>query len=125
MTDLLIKPLRAYEDRGIIRDVDDEPYSAPVWLAKELSQLKLCRILNEEGSDQTSEMKLAKKGQRWIIVDGDGAQLGDFIGKLPEAEAELAKLLAVTPPSSAVTPAPAVVDVPNTVGQPNEPPPQE
>ncbi|KTB97797.1 hypothetical protein [Pseudomonas sp. ICMP 10191] len=47
MSDVLIKPLRAYEDRGIIRDTDNEPYAAPVWLAKELEQLKLCKIVGE------------------------------------------------------------------------------
>lgn len=104
MSDLLIKPLRAYEDRGTIRDVDHEPYPAPQWLAKELEQLKLCEIVSEVASDQASEMKLAKKGQRWIVVDANGEQVGDFIGKREEAEAELAKLLAA---------------------EPNEPPPQE
>lgn len=102
MTDPLIKPLRAYEDRGIIRDVDHEPYAAPVWLAKELEQLKLCKIVSEGGSDLPVAMTLAKKGQRWIIVDARGAQVGDFIGKRDEAEAELAKL-AESPASTSST----------------------
>lgn len=101
MSDLMIKPLRAYEDRGIIRDVDHEPYAAPVWLAKELEQLKLCKIVSEGGSDQPAAMTLAKKGQRWIIVDAHGSQVGDFIGKREEAEAELAKLVESPAPTSA------------------------
>jgi len=103
MADMLIKPLRAYEDRGTIRDVDNEPYAAPVWLAKELEQLKLCKIVGEVGgtgvstpdsANATSALKIVKKGQRWIIADVYGAQVGDFTGKREEAEAELAKLLA-------------------------------
>lgn len=103
MPDMLIKPLRAYEDRGTIRDVDNEPYAAPVWLAKELEQLKLCKIVGDvdgpgvslpDSLTVTSALKIAKKGQRWIIADAHGAQVGDFIGKREEAEAELAKLLA-------------------------------
>lgn len=101
MSDLLIKPLRAYEDRGTIRDVDHEPYPAPQWLAKELEQLKLCEIVSEVASDQASEMKLAKKGQRWIVVDAAGDQVGDFIGKREEAEAELVKLSESIRPESA------------------------
>ncbi|TDV60131.1 hypothetical protein [Pseudomonas sp. LP_7_YM] len=104
MSELLIKPLRAYEDRGIIRDVENEPYAAPIWLAKELEQLKLCKIVGEavdgkqgkDPSDATLTLKVQKKGQRWIIVDGQGTQVGDFIGKQEEAESELAKLLAST-----------------------------
>lgn len=109
MPDVLIKPLRAYEDRGTIRDVDNEPYAAPVWLAKELEQLKLCQIVGEGGvsamdqpakSDPAFVLKIAKKGQRWIVADAQGAQVGDFVGKRDEAEAELAKLMAAVNASS-------------------------
>ncbi|MFA0920438.1 hypothetical protein ALP73_00337 [Pseudomonas coronafaciens pv. garcae] len=114
MSDLLIKPLRAYEDRGSIRDTDNEPYAAPVWLAKELEQLKLCKIVGEVGDALTSNfsersaLTVAKKGQRWIIVDAEGAQVGDFIGKKEEAESELAKLLTSATPDPAGTPEPDV-----------------
>jgi hypothetical protein len=70
MSDLLIKPLRSYEDRGTIRNIDNEPYAAPVWLAKELEQLKLCEIVGEvDGEKNKSEgagqgYKLQKKGQK-------------------------------------------------------------
>lgn len=132
MPDLLIKPLRAYEDRGTIRDVDNEPYAAPVWLAKELEQLKLCKIVGEVGSDKqpaaitsapgnsasilsaplsvppgpdaSAALRLDKKGQRWIIVDAQGVRVDDFIGKREEAEAELAKRLAALSPAAADTP---------------------
>ncbi|WP_116895149.1 hypothetical protein [Pseudomonas syringae] len=110
MSELLIKPLRAYEDRGIIRDTDNEPYAAPVWLAKELEQLKLCKIVGEAGaaltndSSDRSALTIAKKGQRWIVVDAEGAQVGDFIGKKEEAESELAKLLTSTTPDPAGNP---------------------
>lgn len=155
MSDLLIKPLRAYEDRGTIRDVDNEPYAAPVWLAKELEQLKLCEIVGEvggekkapgpstplgvpPGSEDSAALRLEKKGQRWIIVDAQGARVGDFIGKREEAEAELAKRLAAlspaadtppadTPPLAAGEQPPAdqpPADQPSA-GQPNDNPPQE
>ncbi|MEX6663163.1 hypothetical protein [Pseudomonas sp. W2-17] len=113
MPDVLIKPLRAYEDRGTIRDFDNEPYAAPVWLAKELEQLKLCQIVSEEGAealdlpakaDTTLALKIAKKGQRWIVADAQGAQVGDFIGKRDEAETELAKLVAAAQSDSADVP---------------------
>jgi hypothetical protein len=87
MSDLLIKPLRSYEDRGTIRNIDNEPYAAPVWLAKELEQLKLCEIVGEvDGEKNKSEgagqgYKLQKKGQKWVVVDNEGAQVGNFIGK--------------------------------------------
>ncbi|WP_295460498.1 hypothetical protein [uncultured Pseudomonas sp.] len=156
MSDLLIKPLRAYEDRGTIRDVDHEPYAAPVWLAKELEQLKLCEIVGEVGGQKKAPgpttapdvppdsvglapLRLEKKGQRWIIVDAQGARVGDFIGKREEAEAELAKQLAALssaaadiPPAD--TPPPAAGDQPPAdqppadqppAGQPNDNPPQE
>ncbi|RXT61653.1 hypothetical protein [Pseudomonas syringae] len=112
MSDVLIKPLRAYEDRGIIRDTDNEPYAAPVWLAKELEQLKLCKIVGEAGAALTNDssdhsaLTIAKKGQRWIVVDAEGAQVGDFIGKKEEAESELAKLLTATTPDPAGNPEP-------------------
>lgn len=167
MSDLLIKPLRAYEDRGTIRDVDNEPYAAPVWLAKELEQLKLCKIVGEVGGekqpaasatapdssastlstplsvppgpDASAALRLEKKGQRWIIVDAQGARVGDFIGKQEQAEAELAKqLAALSPPSAdtppADTPPPAAGDQPPAdqppadqppAGQLNDNPPQE
>lgn len=135
MSDLLIKPLRAYEDRGTIRDVDHEPYAAPVWLAKELEQLKLCEIVGEVddekeektlGSCAVPGLKIQKKGQKWIVVDAEGKQVGDFIGKRDEAEAELAKRLAVLSPAAGDQP-PAdqpPADQPPT-GQPNDNPPQE
>ena len=167
MSDQLIKPLRAYEDRGKIRDTDDEPYAAPLWLAKELEQLKLCKIVGEvgrekqpdastpapgssastlstplgvpPGPDASAALRLEKKGQRWIIVDAQGARVDDFIGKREEAEAELAKRLAVLSPAAADTP--PADDVPPAVGdqppadqppadqppadQPNDNPPQE
>jgi hypothetical protein len=113
MPDVLIKPLRAYEDRGTIRDVDNEPYAAPVWLAKELEQLKLCQIVGEGGvlamdqpakSDPAFALKIVKKGQRWIVADAQGAQVGDFIGKRDEAETELAKLLAAANSASVAVP---------------------
>lgn len=148
MTELLIKPLRAYEDRGTIRDVDHEPYAAPVWLAKELEQLKLCEIVGEvggegqgksPGSNSAPGLKVQKKGQKWIVVDAAGAQVGDFIGKREEAEAELAKRLAATDPAAADTPPagdapPAAGDQPPAdqppadqppAGQLNDNPPQE
>lgn len=137
MSDQLIKPLRAYEDRGRIRDTDDEPYAAPLWLAKELEQLKLCKIVGEVGSDKqpaastsapgnsasilsaplsvppgpdaSAALRLDKKGQRWIIVDAQGVRVDDFIGKREEAEAELAKRLAALSPAAADNP-PAVGD---------------
>jgi hypothetical protein len=113
MPDVLIKPLRAYEDRGTIRDVDNEPYAAPVWLAKELEQLKLCQIVSEGGasvmdvpakSSPIFALTVAKKGQRWIVADAQGAQVGDFIGKRDEAEAELAKLAEAAQSASAAAP---------------------
>lgn len=113
MPDVLIKPLRAYEDRGTIRDVDNEPYEAPVWLAKELEHLKLCQIVSEGGAsvmdlpatpDPTFALKIAKKGQRWIVADALGAQVGDVIGKRDEAETELAKLVAAAQSASADVP---------------------
>ncbi|WP_273861928.1 hypothetical protein [Pseudomonas sp. LA5] len=166
MSDLLIKPLRAYEDRGTIRDVDNEPYAAPVWLAKELEQLKLCEIVGEVGGekkpaastsapgnsastlttplsvppgpDASAALRLEKKGQRWIIVDAQGARVDDFIGKREEAEAELAKRLATLSPAADTPPAD---DAPSAAGdqlpadqppadqppadQPNDNPPQE
>ncbi len=129
MSDVLIKPLRAYEDRGTIRDTDNEPYAAPVWLAKELEQLKLCKIVGEVGaaltsnSSERSVLTIAKKGQRWIVVDAEGAQVGDFIGKKEEAESELAKLLTATTPDTAGNPE---ADVPSE-GPPaqGENPPQQ
>jgi hypothetical protein len=120
MPDVLIKPLRAYEDRGSIRDVDNEPYAAPVWLAKELEQLKLCQIVSEEGaaaldlppkSNPTFALKIAKKGQRWIIADAQGTQVGDFIGKRDEAENELAKLAEAAQSAFATAP-PAPIALP-------------
>lgn len=154
MTDLLIKPLRAYEDRGTIRDVDHEPYAAPVWLAKELEQLSLCKIVGEvdapdgalnqalaqaSGSSSTAAptstsgaaLQLQKKGQRWIIVDATGSRVGNFIGKQQEAEAELAKLLALpaepvvddSPPAPA--PAPVAVPPAPTTEQPAETPAEQ
>ncbi|KPW89919.1 MULTISPECIES: hypothetical protein [Pseudomonas syringae group] len=114
MSDVLIKPLRAYEDRGTIRDTDNEPYAAPVWLAKELEQLKLCKIVGEAGaaltnnSSDRSALTIAKKGQRWIVVDAEGAHVGDFIGKKEEAESELAKLLTSTTPDPASNSGPNV-----------------
>lgn len=167
MPDLLIKPLRAYEDRGTIRDVDNEPYAAPVWLAKELEQLKLCKIVGEAGDEKkpaastpapgssastlstplsvppgpedSAALRLEKKGQRWIIVDAQGARVDDFIGKREEAEAELAKRLAALSPAAADTPPaddapPAAGDQPPAdqppadqpaADQPNDNPPQE
>lgn len=160
MSDQLIKPLRAYEDRGKIRDTDDEPYAAPMWLAKELEQLKLCKIVGEVGIDKqpaastsapgnsasilstplsvppgpdaSAALRLDKKGQRWIIVDAQGARVGDFIGKREEAEAELAKQLAALSPAAADTPpaeTPPPADQPPAdqppAGQPNDNPPQE
>lgn len=147
MSDLLIKPLRAYEDRGTIRDVDHEPYAAPVWLAKELEQLKLCEIVGEVDGEKKEEslgsaaapsLKVQKKGQKWIIVDAEGAQVGDFIGKREEAEAELAKRLAELSPAAdappADTPPPADGNQPPAdqppadqppAGQLNDNPPQE
>lgn len=110
MSDVLIKPLRAYEDRGTIRDVDDEPYAAPIWLAKELEQLKLCTIVDDSSitpsssGNASSGLKLAKKGQRWIVVDAQGAQVSDFAGKQDEAEMELAKILASSQTNSAPEP---------------------
>lgn len=104
MSDVLIKPLRAYEDRGTIRDVDNEPYAAPIWLAKELEQLKLCTIVGDSSvtpnssGEASSALKLAKKGPRWIVVDAQGAQVGDFAGKRDEAEMELARILAASQP---------------------------
>lgn len=123
MSDLLIKPLRAYEDRGIIRDVDNEPYAAPVWLAKELQQLKLCEIVGGVGDEKGKAagdakelgFKLQKKGQKWIIVDAEAAQVGEFIGRREEAEIELAKLLAANPPATAV---PSTADSPPTAVEP-------
>jgi hypothetical protein len=123
MSDLLIKPLRAYEDRGIIRDADNEPYAAPVWLAKELQQLKLCEIVGEVGGEkggaaadgQAAVFKLQKKGQKWIIVDAEAAQVGEFIGRREEAEIELAKLLAANPPATAVS---STADSPPTAVEP-------
>lgn len=123
MSDLLIKPLRAYEDRGIIRDADNEPYAAPVWLAKELQQLKLCEIVGEVGVEKGKAagdgkelgFKLQKKGQKWIIVDAAAAQVGEFIGRREEAEVELAKLLAANPPATSV---PSTVDSPPTAVEP-------
>jgi len=123
MSDLLIKPLRAYEDRGIIRDVDNEPYAAPVWLAKELQQLKLCEIVGGVGDEKGKAagdgkelgFKLQKKGQKWIIVDAAAAQVGEFIGRREEAEVELAKLLAANPPATSV---PSAVDSPPTAVEP-------
>ncbi|QNR42546.1 hypothetical protein [Pseudomonas syringae] len=138
MSDVLIKPLRAYEDRGIIRDTDNEPYAAPVWLAKELEQLKLCNIVGEAGAALTSDssdhsaLTIAKKGQRWIVVDAEGAQVGDFIGKKEEAESELAKLSAPTTPDPVVNPEPdAPIEGPPVQGDNSIPgteqhqPPQE
>lgn len=167
MSDQLIKPLRAYEDRGKIRDTDDEPYAAPMWLAKELEQLKLCEIVGEVGGDKkpaaitsaqvnaasilstplsvppgpdaSAALRLEKKGQRWIIVDAQGARVDDFIGKREEAEAELAKRLAALSPTAADTPPaddapPAAGDQPPAdqppadqpaADQPNDNPPQE
>jgi|GEM_PF-2405027 len=165
MPDLLIKPLRAYEDRGTIRDVDNEPYAAPVWLAKELEQLKLCEIVGEVGGDKkpaaitsaqvnaasilstplsvppgpdaSAALRLEKKGQRWIIVDAQGARVDDFIGKREEAEAERAKRLAALSPAAADTPPadiPPPADLPPAdqppadqppADQPNDNPPQE
>lgn len=166
MSDLLIKPLRAYEDRGTIRDVDNEPYAAPVWLAKELEQLKLCKIVGEVGGekqpvasapapsssastlstplsvppgpDASAALRLEKKGQRWIIVDAQGARVDDFIGKREEAEAELAMRLAALSPAADIPPAgdapPAAGDQPPAdqppadqppADQPNDNPPQE
>lgn len=165
MSDQLIKPLRAYEDRGKIRDTDDEPYAAPLWLAKELEQLKLCKIVvgGEKkpadsapapgsyasilstplsvppGPDASAALRLEKKGQRWIIVDAQGARVDDFIGKREEAEAELAKRLAALSPAAADTPPaddapPAASDQPPAdqppadqppADQPNDNPPQE
>ncbi|GFZ70571.1 Uncharacterized protein ALO70_04454 [Pseudomonas amygdali pv. eriobotryae] len=131
MSDVLIKPLRAYEDRGIIRDTDNEPYAAPVWLAKELEQLKLCKIVGEAGaaltknSSDRSALTIAKKGQRWIIVDAEGAQVGDFIGKKEEAESELAKLLTSTTPEPAGNPGPDVPGEGPPVQDENSPPQTE
>ncbi|RMV64712.1 hypothetical protein [Pseudomonas coronafaciens] len=131
MSDLLIKPLRAYEDRGSIRDIDNEPYAAPVWLAKELEQLKLCKIVGEVGNALTSDfserspLTVAKKGQRWIIVDAEGAQVGDFIGKKEEAESELAKLLTSTTPDPAGDPEPDVPGEGSPVQDENSPPQTE
>ncbi|MCF5806178.1 hypothetical protein [Pseudomonas tremae] len=131
MSDLLIKPLRAYEDRGTIRDTDNEPYAAPVWLAKELEQLKLCKIVGEVGNALTSDLSerlaltVAKKGQRWVIVDAEGAQIGDFIGRKEEAESELAKLSASTASDPAANPEPdAAIDGPPVQGE-NSPPQTE
>lgn len=141
MSDLLIKPLRSYEDRGTIRNIDNEPYAAPVWLAKELEQLKLCEIVGEvDGEKNKSEgagqgYKLQKKGQKWVVVDNEGAQVRNFIGKRDEAEAEISRLVAAaadatSPPSAdaaAVIP-PAAVQPPAVqppVEQPSDTPPQE
>ncbi|MCQ2992236.1 hypothetical protein NLO72_23850 [Pseudomonas tremae] len=132
MSDLLIKPLRAYEDRGSIRDTDNEPYAAPVWLAKELEQLKLCKIVGKVGDALTSNfsersaLTVAKKGQRWIIVDAEGAQLGDFIGKKEEAESELAKLSASTASDLAANPEPdAAIEGPSVQGENLIPEPEQ
>lgn len=131
MPDVLIKPLRAYEDRGTIRDVDNEPYAAPVWLAKELEQLKLCQIVSEDGSSAidlpaksapTFALKIAKKGQRWIVADAQGAQVGDFIGKRDEAEAELAKLAAAQAASAAVPETPIALPTEQLVTDETLPP---
>lgn len=149
MPDLLIKPLRAYEDRGTIRDVDNEPYAAPVWLAKELEQLKLCEIVGEVGGekrpaasnsapgnsastlstplsvppgpDASAALRLEKKGQRWIIVDAQGVRADDFIGKREEAEADLAKRLAALSPAAADTP-PADTPPPADLPPADQPP---
>ena len=126
MSDLLIKPLRAYEDRGIIRDVDNEPYAAPVWLAKELQQLKLCEIVGGVGDEKGKAagdgkelgFKLQKKGQKWIIVDAGAAQVGEFIGRREEAEVELAKLLASTTATTATTATAATAETASTATTP-------
>ncbi|MCF7545269.1 hypothetical protein [Pseudomonas petrae] len=132
MPDVLIKPLRAYEDRGTIRDVDNEPYAAPVWLAKELEQLKLCNIVGAEGappldlpakSDTTVALKIAKKGQRWIVADAHGAQIGDFIGKRDEAETELAKLLAAANSASVAVPETPIASATELLVEGENPPP--
>jgi hypothetical protein len=132
MPDVLIKPLRAYEDRGTIRDLDNEPYAAPVWLAKELEQLKLCQIVSEEGapaldlpakSVPTVTLKIAKKGQRWIVADDQGAQVGDFIGKRDEAETELAKLLAAANSASVAVPETPIASPTELLVEGENPPP--
>ncbi|KAA3536654.1 hypothetical protein NLO85_21775 [Pseudomonas savastanoi] len=131
MSDVLIKPLRAYEDRGTIRDTDNEPYAAPVWLAKELEQLKLCKIVGEAGAALTNNssdrppLTIAKKGQRWIIVDAEGSQVGEFIGKKEEAESELAKLSTSTTPDPAGNPEPDVPGEGPPVQDENSPPQTE
>lgn len=126
MSDVLIKPLRAYEDRGTIRDVDNEPYAAPIWLAKELEQLNLCTIVGDSSitpnpsGEASSALKIAKKGARWIVVDAQGAQVGDFAGKRDEAEMELARILAASEPDPAPEPEPLPAGDPLAATQPEQ-----
>lgn len=55
MADVLIKPLRSYEDRGKVRKRNDDPYPAPQSLAKELMQQGLCEIVGEAPVESAEE----------------------------------------------------------------------
>ncbi len=62
MTEVSIKPLRTYEDRGVIRRPRDGAYLAPKALASELSALGLCELSASETA-QSGEAKEKAAGR--------------------------------------------------------------
>ncbi|GFM73741.1 hypothetical protein PSCICL_47330 [Pseudomonas cichorii] len=95
MTDVMIKPLRTYEDRGEIRRRNSQPYPAPDWLAKELKDSGLCEVVQGQSAVAVLDLSIKNLSRgKWVVVDGSGEPVGDFSGSKDEATVELERLVA-------------------------------
>lgn len=129
MTEVMIKPLRTYEDRGEIRRRGGAPYPAPSSLAKELVSLGLCALLEKPAATEAEPIAVAIKelGRgNWVLVDADGSRVGEFSGVKKAATEELARLLEEQskpdePPAKPVEPS----DPPQPNGSTEPPPPPQ
>ncbi|GFM48969.1 hypothetical protein K5D38_05080 [Pseudomonas cichorii] len=97
MTDVMIKPLRTYEDRGEIRRRNSQPYLAPAWLAKELKIKGFCEVVQGESAVAALDLSIKNLSRgKWVVVDSSGEPVGDFSGTKEEASAELERLIAAS-----------------------------
>jgi len=62
MSDVLIQPLRSYEDRGVIRTAKQEPYSAPERLARMFEARGLARIVEAKPPAEPRKPRKSTKG---------------------------------------------------------------
>jgi hypothetical protein len=54
MSEVMIKPLRSYEDGGQVRNAKSKPYPASLRHAKQLEARGLCRIIEDETPKQSA-----------------------------------------------------------------------